>query len=277
VHRHRFHQQRSSYGGWPWTDPFVVRLAAGTKIVGARLHPGRAPSLLGLPAGLSEQVKAINRAGVAISLRAVGESAYVFASVGPSGKLLMSGEVTEEQLSTAFREQTRALAAAGAHGIVIETMSDLAEAVLATAATREAGLPIVACMTFDSGKLRDRTMMGVTPEQAAEKLTRAGADVIGANCGQGIDAYLPLCRRLHAATDRPIWIKPNACLPVLEGGRTIYKTTPEEFAQHATALVQAGAAYLGGCCGTSPAFIRTLSQALAAGGQAHRPLESPCV
>ena len=105
-------------------------------------------------------------------------------------------------------------------------------------------------------------MMGVTPEQAAEELTRAGADVIGANCGRGVDAYLPLCRRLRAATDRPLWIKPNAGLPVLEGGRTLYNMKPDEFAQHAPALFEVGAVFLGGCCGTSPSFVRALSQAL---------------
>jgi methionine synthase I (cobalamin-dependent) len=108
-------------------------------------------------------------------------------------------------------------------------------------------------------------MMGVTPEQAAEELTRAGGDVIGANCGLGIDAYVPLCTRLHAATGRPVWIKANAGLPVFEGGCAVYKMTAEEFARHALLLVEAGAAFLGGCCGTSPGFVRALSQALAAG------------
>jgi len=212
--------------------------------------------------GLSGRVEEINRAGVSISRRAAKGAAHVFGSMGPSGKLLVSGDVSEEQLRSAFREQAQALAAAGADGIVIETMSDLVEAGLATAAACETGLAVVACMTFDSGKQQDRTIMGVTPEQAAEELTRAGADVIGANCGRGIDAYLPLCTRLRAATGRPLWIKPNAGLPVLEGGCTLYKMTPEEFAQHAPALLEAGAAFLGGCCGTSPSFVRALSQAL---------------
>jgi len=131
-------------------------------------------------------VAAINRAGVEISRRAAAGKARVFASIGPSGKLLMTGDVTEEELRSAFAEQARALAEAGADAIVIETMSDLAEAKIALEAAKATGLMTVTCMVYDSGKNKDRTMMGVTPEQAAEELGAAGADVIGANCGNGI-------------------------------------------------------------------------------------------
>ena len=168
------------------------------------------------------------------------------------------GDVSMDELQDAFAEQARAQAAAGADGIVIETMSDLAEAKLALAAALETGLPVVACMTFDSGAKLDRTMMGVTPEQAAEQLTSAGADVIGANCGQGIAGYAPICARLHAATDRPIWIKANAGLPQMVDGKAVYTQTPDEFASFVPQLVQAGAAFIGGCCGTTPEFIKAL-------------------
>src|SRR5208282_404763 len=135
------------------------------------------------------RVEAINRAGVEISRRASRGRARVFASIGPSGKMLLTGEVDEAQLAAAFIEQCQALAAAGAEGLVVETMTDLDEARIAVAAAAATGLPVVACMVFDSGKHQDRTMMGVTPEQAAVELTRAGAQVIGANCGIGIEAY----------------------------------------------------------------------------------------
>lgn len=213
------------------------RLAAGGRASGAELAE-------------------VNRAGVEISRRAAAGRARVFASIGPSGKLLMEGTVTEEDLRAAFLEQAEALAAAGADGLVIETMSDLAEASIAVAAAKKTGLPVVACMVFDSGKNRDRTMMGVTPEQAAAALAEAGADVIGANCGNGIAGYVPVCARLRAATHLPVWIKPNAGLPELEGGRVVYRTSPEEFARWVPDLVRAGANYIGGCCGTNPAFIR---------------------
>ena len=210
-------------------------------------------------AGVSE----INRAGVEISRRAASGKARVFASIGPSGKLLMMGDVDEEQLLAAFSEQAEALAEAKADAIVIETMSDVAEAKLAVAAAKATGLLVVGCMVFDSGKNKDRTMMGVTPEQAAEEMAAAGADVIGANCGNGIEGYLSVCERLHAATRLPIWIKPNAGLPEMVDGKVIYRCTPDEFASHVPALLKAGATYIGGCCGTDPEFIKAVKASLA--------------
>ncbi len=216
-------------------------------------------------AGRADQVVEINRRGVEISKRAAGERAQVFASIGPSGKMLLAGEVTAAELRAAFAEQAKALAAGGADALVVETMSDLEEAGIAVTAARTTGLPVVACMVFDSGRDQDRTMMGVTPEQAAQELAAAGADVIGANCGQGIAGFVNICRRLRAATDKPIWIKANAGLPEVVEGRTVYRVTPEEFASHVPALLTAGANFIGGCCGTSPDFIKALRQRLPAG------------
>lgn len=213
--------------------------------------------------GMANRVEAINRAGVEISRRAAGDRACVFASVGPTGKLLMTGEISEKDIRAAFEEQTGALAASGADGIVIETMSDLDEAKLAVAASQAAGLPVVACMSFESGRNHDRTTMGVTPEEAATELLAAGADVIGGNCGQGAEAYLAICARLSAATELPVWIKPNAGLPELTPSGVQYHETPETFAGHAKALVQAGASFIGGCCGTTPEFIRAVAHVLA--------------
>ena len=215
--------------------------------------------------GLADKVAEINRAGVDISRRAAekwGGRVAVFASVGPSGVMLMMGQVSEDELKAAFDEQARAIADAGADGIVVETMSDPAEAALATAVAHETGLAVVACMTFDSGAKKDRTMMGATPEQAAEQLTAAGADAIGANCGQGIAGMVEVCRRLHAATDRPIWIKANAGLPEMVDGKTVYKQTPAEFAAYVPQLIEAGASLIGGCCGTTPEFIRAVVEKL---------------
>ena len=204
----------------------------------------------------------INRRGVEISRRAADGRALVFASIGPSGKLLVNDETTIDALRAAFEEQARALADAGADAIVVETMSDLAEAQQAVQAAHATGLPVVACMVFDSGKDRDRTMMGTAPEEAAQVLSAAGADVIGANCGHGIAGFIPICRRLRAATSLPVWIKPNAGLPEIVGGRAVYRTAPESFANHARALIDAGASFIGGCCGTSPKFIKALNHQL---------------
>lgn len=204
----------------------------------------------------------INREGVEISQRAAAGKAKVFASIGPSGKLIMTGETSPDELRSAFEEQAQALAQAGADAIVVETMSDLEEAKLAVAAARATGLPVVACMVFDAGKNKDRTMMGATPEQVAKTLTEAGADVIGANCGQGIAGFVPICRRLRAATPLPLWLKPNAGLPQLIDGRAAYTTTPEEFAVHVPELITLGAGFIGGCCGSSPAFIQAIVRRL---------------
>jgi 5-methyltetrahydrofolate--homocysteine methyltransferase len=208
-------------------------------------------------ADAADKVREINTAGVALSKKAAGDDALVFASIGPSGKLLISGDINEDDLTAAFAEQAEAIAGAGPDGIVIETMQDIQEAAIAIAAAKVTGLPVVATMVFDSGKDLDRTMMGTTPEQAAEALVRAGADVIGANCGQGIAGFVAICARLKAASQGlPVWIKANAGLPTIENGKTVYATTAENFAAHVPAVIAAGASFIGGCCGTSPDFIR---------------------
>ncbi len=211
---------------------------------------------------LADKVAALNHNGVEISRKAAAGRAYVFASIGPTGKMLLSGDVTEAELRAAFEEQADAIAQAGPDGIVIESMSDLQEARIAVEAARATGLPVVACMVFDSGKHKDRTIMGVTPEQAASELETAGADVIGANCGRGIAGLALICTRLRAGTDKPIWLKPNAGLPEIVNGKPHYKTTSDEFAQATLELVDAGASFIGGCCGTSPEFISAICRVL---------------
>jgi 5-methyltetrahydrofolate--homocysteine methyltransferase len=209
---------------------------------------------------LSEKAAAINRAGAEISRKAAGTKAYVFGSMGPSGKMLFAGEITGDELLDGFREQAQALAEGGAHGIVIETMSELGEAVVALKAARETGLPVVVSMVYDSGKEFDRTMMGTTAAMAAAELEQEGADVIGANCGMGVEFFMPVTKGLRTATGLPVWIKPNAGLPEVEDGKVVYHTDPSKFADHAGQILSAGAQFIGGCCGTSPDFIRELSR-----------------
>ena len=211
-----------------------------------------------------ERIAEINRAGVQISKRAAGDQALVFASIGPSGKTLVTGEVSEEQLAEAFAEQASAQAEGGADALVVETMGDLAEARLAIEAAKATRLPVVGCMVFDTGRQKDRTMMGVTPEQAAKELTAFGVDVVGANCGHGVADYVSICSRLAASTALPIWIKPNAGIPKLIEGEVVYETTAEEFAGFLPRLIEAGASFVGGCCGSDPSFIGALHQRLAA-------------
>lgn len=212
--------------------------------------------------GLADRVEEVNRIGAELSKKAAGDRALVFASMGPTGKMLMMGDVTEDELFEAFSIQAKALAAGGADGLVVETMSDLEEAKIALQAAKETGLPVCVSMVYDAGADLDRTMMGTTVEMAAEELTEAGADIIGSNCGQGIEGFVKLAERMKACTDLPIWIKGNAGLPEMVDGKTVYKTSADDFAQFAKPLLEAGADFIGGCCGTSPDFIRALKSVL---------------
>ncbi|MCC7341185.1 MAG: homocysteine S-methyltransferase family protein [Bryobacterales bacterium] len=211
--------------------------------------------------GLAGQMARMNTAGVAHSRDAASATgAYVFASVGPSGKLMMAGEVTESELLQSFRLQCEALASARPDALLLETMSDLEEARIALAAAKTTGLPVIVSFAFDTGRKRDRTMTGITPEQAAAAMEEAGADAVGANCGNGIEAFADVCARMRAVTTLPLWMKANAGMPCIVSGEAVYDTTPEDFAAHLPQLLAAGAAFAGGCCGTSPAFIRALGK-----------------
>jgi len=234
---------------------------AGSRVILTNTFRANSVSLAGY--GLAEVAAAINRTGVAISREAAGGRATVVASMGPTGKLLAAEEISEDEVVRVFTEQAAALAEAGADALVLETFSDLAEARLALRAARSTRRPVIVSFVFDSGRNNDRTMTGATPEQAAREMTDSGADAVGANCGLGAAGYIPICRRLRASTNLPLWIKPNAGLPEVVDGQAVYRTAPEEFAAHLAALVDAGASFVGGCCGTNPDFIRAAAEALA--------------
>jgi methionine synthase I (cobalamin-dependent) len=210
---------------------------------------------------LDGDVEAINRAGVAISKQAADGEALVFASIGPTGKMLAAGEIGHDEATDAFAAQAAALANAGADALLLETMSDIEEARLAVAAAKRTGLPVIVSFAFDSGRKKDRTMTGVTPEAAAVAMAASGADAVGANCGVGVEQAASICRRLHAACELPIWMKPNAGLPKMNGADLRYDVSAEFFASHYTELRDAGASFVGGCCGSTPEFIRALVSA----------------
>jgi methionine synthase I (cobalamin-dependent) len=275
---------------WLAGGPLITDGAWGTELQARGLAPGAAPDTWNLTyperveavarayveagsqviltntfranaVAMEGDLEAINRAGVAISKRAAAGKALVFASIGPTGKMLLAGEISHAQASAAFSAQAAALATAGADALLVETMSDIDEARLAVAAARSTGLPVIVSFAFDSGKNKDRTMMGATPEAVATAMAEAGADAVGANCGVGVEHAAVVCRRLRAACDLPIWIKPNAGLPKMEGTAIRYETSAEFFASHYAALREAGASFVGGCCGTTPDFIRALVSA----------------
>jgi len=209
--------------------------------------------------GLDAKILDVNRIGAEVSREAADKSALVFASVGPTGEFMAPmGTATAEQMEKNFSEQVQALAQGGADGIVIETMTDLSEAKTALRAAKRVGLPVAVTMTFDKGKKGYATIMGVRPEQAVRELEKHGADIVGANCGAGFENMIEVVRTMREATPLPIWCKPNAGLPELINGMTVYRETPEMMAAQLKALIDAGANIVGGCCGTTPAHIRAL-------------------
>jgi methionine synthase I (cobalamin-dependent) len=207
----------------------------------------------------------VTRAGAAISREAAGDQALVFGSIGPTGKLVSLKQISAEEAEAAFAEQAMALAEGGADAIVIETMADIAEAQAALRACLAAcELPVGVSFTFDSGKEKNRTMMGVKPTQAWQTAHDAGASFVGANCGVGIDAYVNVAREYAACgSDLPIWIKGNAGKPEMDpDGSVHYKAGPEDFSSAVPELAEIGVRFIGGCCGSTPAHVKAIVSAI---------------
>ena len=214
-------------------------------------------------------VAAINKAGALIAREAFGEKeGYVLGDIGPFGGLLEPyGEVAEKSVREAFAEQARALVDGGADAIIIETQTSLEELGIGLEAAREAGAPCVIGsmaydVTFDGEEIR--TMMGIGPEDAAEFMAENGADVIALNCGSGIDVSWAAraVERYRRITDLPTMAQPNAGLPELVDMEVVYRQTPEEMTGELSALLNAGANIVGGCCGSSPDHLRLFRKLL---------------
>ncbi len=214
-------------------------------------------------------------AGVRLARQAAGENTLVALDVGPLGVLMQPfGELSFEEAYSLFAEIVEAGAKAGADLILIETMSDLLEAKAALLAAKErTSLPVFVTMTFgEDGK----TFLGTDPAAAAVTLTSLGADVIGLNCSAGPRELRPLLDIMLQNSHLPVMIQPNAGLPHLEGGETVYDVRPEEFAQWGRAFLDDGAAILGGCCGTSPDHIRALRGLLDGRRPVRRTTDGQC-
>ena len=218
------------------------------------------------------RVREINRAAVEIARRAFslgGErEGYVLGDIGPFGGLMEPyGEIPMALVEKAFAEQAEALVSGGVDAIIIETQTALEELGIAIAAAKNAGAPVViGSMAFDKMQEGDevRTMMGTSPEQAAEFMTEAGCDIVALNCGTGIDLWraVDTAKRYRSVSGLPIMAQPNAGLPVLENMKVLYKETPEEMAQGLETLLEAGVALVGGCCGSTPAHIRKFREVI---------------
>ncbi len=211
--------------------------------------------------GYGDKVWEFNRLAAEHARSAAPPGGYVVGSVGPSGEFLEPlGEVTQAEMLEAFVEQVTALEAGGADAVVVETMTALEEATLAVRAVKEnTKLTAIATMVFDKGPRGFFTMMGVTPARAAAELGAAGADVVGSNCGNGIEGMLDVAREMRQATDGYMLIHSNAGLPELRNGEVVYPEGPDWMAERFQVLVDEGVSIVGGCCGTTPDHIRALS------------------
>ncbi|HLF15015.1 MAG TPA: homocysteine S-methyltransferase family protein [Bacteroidota bacterium] len=214
---------------------------------------------------LEAQTDRINRIAVSFVKKAAGGRAYVSGSCGPSGEMLKPyGTLEEETMSESFEAQISVLIDAGVDIICVETMTDLREASLAVRAAKSVSLstPVMATMTFDRIPKGYYTIMGVSIEQAVGGLTEAGADIIGSNCGHGIDTMVEIARLMKKISGKPIIIQSNAGLPAQKGNEIVYPESPAYFAGKVVELIEAGVSIIGGCCGTTPEHIAAVRKAV---------------
>ena len=257
---------------WNLTQPDIVRrihrgyVESGSRILLTNTFGGNRLRL-GLH-GLDRRVDELNRTA-AIILRAevdaAGGAALVAGDIGPTGEIVAPlGTLDYAEAVDVFAEQAAALVAGGVDIIWIETMSDLQEIKAAIEGVRRVApaIPVIATMTFDT---RGHTMMGVSPEQAVAALTAWGADAIGGNCGNGPDEMLGVIERMRAAApDALLVAKSNAGMPELVDMRAVYRADPATMAGQVLEMRRAGARIVGGCCGSTPAHIAAIAEAVGA-------------
>jgi len=220
--------------------------------------------------GLESAVDELNRRAVELARKAGGDQLFVGGSVGPTGRFVEPvGDAGFDEMVDIFAEQISALAGAGADLISFETFLDIRELRAGVIACRDVcDLPIIAQMTFDDA---GRTVLGTPPEAAAVTLDGLQVDVIGSNCGLGIDGIYDVLARMRQVTNRPLIAQANAGLPILKDGQTIFPGTPEEMTAYHERLIALGVRVVGGCCGTTPNHIRVMRSALGAYSQDWTP------
>lgn len=216
--------------------------------------------------GHSDKAAQINLTAGEIAGKAAGGDRFVLGDIGPCGDFLEPvGTLKVNELKDAFCEQARALVDGGVDGLIIETMTDLHETIIAVEAVKSISeLPVFVSLSYDAAGEGYRTMMGVEPATAIEQIASLGVDAVGFNCGTlTMDEYIKLTQ-VHTASaggkDIAIIAEPNAGKPELDGQQTAYRLSPEDFAAAAVEIKSAGAAILGGCCGTTPAHIKAMAE-----------------
>ncbi|MFH1102647.1 MAG: homocysteine S-methyltransferase family protein [Pseudomonadota bacterium] len=214
--------------------------------------------------GLGAQIEAINEAGAGNAKKACPPDKWVAGDMGPTGKFLKPlGDLSIEEMEDAYYLQASFLIKGGVDLLIIETIYSLDEALAALKSAKRAGdIPVIVSMTFNRTKKGFFTMMGESISRAIPALDAAGADAVGVNCTLGTKDMIDITKEIREETQKPILIEPNAGKPVNREGITYYEQTPQEFAGDAEKIVQAGADMIGGCCGTTPEFIRELSRVL---------------
>ena len=215
--------------------------------------------------GLENRVEELNRAAVRNARSVCKTNRYVAGDIGPTGKMLPPvGDITEEELYESFSRQTEVLLEEGVDIVVIETMYDLREALQAVKAVRDktSSVPLITTMTFDKKKRGFFTLMGDTPEQCFSALESSGVNIVGANCTLEGKDMVELCELVREKTALPLSFQPNAGLPAVRDAKVTYPQTPEEFASDIDQLVELGASIVGGCCGTTPEFIKAAWEAI---------------
>jgi 5-methyltetrahydrofolate--homocysteine methyltransferase len=248
---------------WNLTNEDAVRsvyrayLEAGSDVIQTNTFPGNRVNLSKY--GLGDRTYDINCRGARLAREVAGEKAFVCASIGPTGMLFEpSGELSFKKAYEIYFEQVRAVADGGADIINFETFTDLAELRAAYFAARDASnLPVICSLAFESN---GRTLMGTDPFVAVAVLRSIGADMVGTNCSFGPEHMAGIVRRLHDAGGGYLSVKPNAGLPEVNGDKVTYSETPEHFAKLAASFADNGARLIGGCCGTTPEFIRALKE-----------------
>ena len=253
---------------WNATHPEAVKSiahaygAVGCDLVLTNTFGGSRAKLA--KAGLGDRVAELNEKGARLSIEGA-PSAVIAASIGPTGEFMEPvGDMTAEQMEAIFAEQFQAIFKGGVRSLCIETQSSLEEAACAIRAAKklDSSADVICTMTFNATPAGYKTMMGVSIEQAANGLSEAGADILGANCGNGMAQMLTIAAEFKKHTSKPILIHANAGLPQLVDGKTVFKETPADMAKQVKQLVAAGATIIGGCCGTTPQHIAAIKAAL---------------
>lgn len=237
---------------------------AGADIVLTNTFGGTRPKLAKL--GLGDRIRELNLAGAELAKEIVPQGKFVAGDIGPTGLMLSPmGAAKVEDLVSAFEEQARALWDGDVDLFCIETMFDLREATAAVQAVRTVSedVPIIASMTFQQKPRGFFTIVGDKPDECFKALEEAGANVVGSNCSLGSDQMVILFEEYIHTTDLPLFTEPNAGQPQIdEEGKTFYNQTPESFAEDIIKIAQLGVRVVGGCCGTSPIFITTVTKRL---------------